>query len=61
MVEYQLPTANSSGSDAAEQNCQGHTGENEQIIGDKDPAKLGSEPCWTNEGKDKNELGTFLQ
>ena len=34
---------------------------NRLIIGDKDPAKLRSEPCWTNEGKDKNELGTFLQ
>ena len=26
----------------------------------KVPAKLGFGPCWTNEGKDKNEQGTFL-
>ena len=25
------------------------------------PAKLGCGPCWTNGGKDKNELGTFLK
>ena len=31
---------------------------NEQNIGDKD--NLRSEPCWTNERKDENELGTFL-
>ena len=30
-------------------------------MGNKDPAKPGFEPCWTNEGKDKGELGAFLQ
>ena len=29
-------------------------------MGDNVPAKLGYGPCWTNEGKDENELGTFL-
>ena len=34
--------------------------EEEWIVGNKVPAKLRFGPCWTNEGKDKNELGTFL-
>ena len=29
-------------------------------MGDNVPARLGYGPCWTNEGKDENELGTFL-
>ena len=29
-------------------------------LGDNVPARIGYGPCWTNEGKDKNELGTFL-
>jgi len=29
-------------------------------LGDNVPAKLGYRPCWTNKGKDENELGTFL-
>ena len=33
--------------------CQGRTGYKEQIVGNKDLAKLGFEPCWTNERKDK--------
>uniref|UniRef100_A0A8C4PWG9 Uncharacterized protein n=1 Tax=Eptatretus burgeri TaxID=7764 RepID=A0A8C4PWG9_EPTBU len=54
-----LPTTNYlSGSDAAEWNYQEHTGLDEQIIGDKDLAK--PKPCWTNEGIDKNKMGTFL-
>ena len=56
-----LPTTNYlSGSDAAERTRQERTGWDEQIIGYKNPAKLKSEPCWTNEGKDENELGPFL-
>ena len=31
-----------------------------QIVGGTVLAKLEYEPCWTNEGKDENELGTFL-
>ena len=31
-----------------------------RIIGDNVLARLECEPCWTNEGKDKNELETFL-
>ena len=49
------------GSDAAEQHCQGRTGKKELIVGNKVPAKLGCRPCWINERKDENELGTFLQ
>ena len=30
-------------------------------MGNKDLAKPGFEPCLTNEGKDKGELGTFQQ
>ena len=30
-------------------------------MGNKDLAQPGSEPSWTNEGKDKGKLGTFLQ
>ena len=39
---------------------QGHTGEKNRSFGDNVPARLGYEPCWTNAGKDENELGTFL-
>ena len=57
---YALPDPDhSTGSDAAERHCQGRTDYKERTIGNKDPAKPGFEPCWTNEGKDKGELGTF--
>ena len=55
-TDYQLPFQFA----CSERICQGRTGENERIIGYKNPPKLRSEPCWTNEGKDENELGTFL-
>ena len=36
------------------------TGEKNRSLGDNVLAKLGYEPCWTNEGKYENELETFL-
>ena len=48
------------GSDAAEWHCQGTDRLKERIVGNKVPARLGYGPCWINERKVKNELGTFL-
>ena len=40
--------------------AQGRTDSENTLLGDNVPAKLEYEPCWTNEGKDENELETFL-
>ena len=49
------------GFDTAERNCpRTYQLEKNSSLGDNIPAKLGEGPCWTNEGKDENELGTFL-
>ena len=48
------------GSDAAELNCQGTYRLENRSLWDNVPARLGYGPCWTNEGNDENELGTFL-
>ena len=40
--------------------CQGCSGLKERIIGNKVPLSSESDHAESNEGKDKNELGTFL-